>query len=92
MASALPSIILATVTAIESMSSAEVEKAYWDCEFTATQGPIDLDGAAACSEIYEYLKKDKFLGDFDRFLVWWKENKGRELSTRRKLKQLRREQ
>lgn len=89
MMSILPSIILAAYTATEGMSFGEIEKAYWDCEFIATQGTIDFDGAAACSEIYEHLKTDKFRGDFKRFLVWWQENKDRELSSRTRLKQLR---
>lgn len=92
MAPVLPSIILAASTTIGNMSPAEVEKSFWDCEFAATQGAIDLDEAAACNVIYEHLKTDKFLGDFERFLVWWKENKNRELSSRMKLRQLRRDQ
>lgn len=89
MASVLPSIILATVVASESMSSIEVEKNYWDCEFIATQGTLDLNEAATCSTIYERLKTDKFLGSFERFMIWWQENKDRELSSRIKVKQLR---
>lgn len=89
MASALPSIILATVVTSESTASIEVEKNYWDCEFIATQGTLDLDGAAMCSTIYERLKTDKFRGDFKRFLIWWQENKEREMSSRMKVKQLR---
>lgn len=87
MASALPSIILATVVTSESMASIEVEKNYWDCEFIATQGILDLGGAATCSTIYERLKMEKFRGDFKRFFIWWQENKERELSSRMYLKQ-----
>lgn len=82
METVLPSIILATSTAIAGWSSAEIENAYWDCEFVAVQGTITPDQAAACSEIYERLKSEKFLGNYHRFLVWWKQEKDRELSTR----------
>jgi len=80
----LPSIILATSTAIaawSSDSSDEIERTYWDCEFMAVQGMITPDQAAACSEIYERLKHEKFLGNYLRFLVWWKQEKEREFST-----------
>jgi len=85
MEAVLPSIILATSTAIatwSSDSSDEIEKAYWDCEFMAVQGLIAPDQAAACSEIYERLKNEKFLGNYHRFLVWWKQEKEREFSSR----------
>ncbi len=55
---------------------------YWDCEFTTLQGNITPDEAAACGTAYEQLKKDKFLGDFGRFLVWWRQHKDRELALR----------
>lgn len=84
----LLSIILSASTASRNLSQAEIEIAFWDCEFAATQGVLELSEAAACSRIYEYLKKAKFLGDFDRFLVWWQENRDRELSSRMKSTQL----
>jgi hypothetical protein len=82
MASGLAAMIVVSSAAIGNMAGAEVEKAYWDCEFTAIQGRISLDDAAACNEIYEHLKEHKFGGQFDRFLAWWQENKTRELSSR----------
>ncbi|HYD93872.1 MAG TPA: hypothetical protein VEC01_01005 [Noviherbaspirillum sp.] len=82
MASALSSLVLAASATVADLPPAEVERSYWDCEFTAIQGTIDLDAGAACSAIYEQLKADKFDGDFDRFLAWWRENKERELSAR----------
>ncbi|WP_194726609.1 hypothetical protein [Noviherbaspirillum malthae] len=87
METVLPSIILATSTAIAALSSDssdEIEKIYWDCEFMAVQGMITPDQAAACSEIYERLKNEKFLGNYHRFLVWWKQEKEREFATRYK--------
>jgi hypothetical protein len=83
----LPAIIIAASSVFGELSPAEAEKAYWDCEFAAIHGAIGLDEAAACSEIFEDLKSDKFRGDFRRFLVWWQENKDRELSSRTKPRQ-----
>lgn len=89
MASALAALIVASSTTVGIAPGAEVEKSYWDCEFAATKGQISLDAAAACSEIYEHLKKHKFGGRFDRFLAWWQENKVRELSLRAAGRQVR---
>jgi O-glycosyl hydrolase len=75
----LPSIIM--VSAIAALSSDKVEKAYWNCESAAIQGTIAPDDRL-CIAIYEHLKNDKFRGDFDRFLAWWRQHKDRELSSR----------
>lgn len=83
----LASVILATSTAITELPTAEIEKIYWNCEFTATQGILGGDDAAVCSELYEYLKESKFHGDFNALLIWWKQNKEQEISSRLKLQQ-----
>lgn len=82
MASAFAVMIVASSAALANTPGIEMEKAYWDCEFAASEGQISLDAAAACSEIYELLKKVKFGGRFDVFLAWWRENKVREMSSR----------
>lgn len=84
MDSLLASIVLSTSVAVTKLSSAELEKTYWDCESTAVQGGITVDEAAACSEVFERLKKVRFRGDFDEFLFWWRQHKDRELSSRMK--------
>lgn len=84
MSPVLPSIILAASAVLGSLSPEEAEEFYWDCEYAAAHGTIELDEAAVCSEVYERLKAKKFRGDFNLFLVWWKENKQREFSSRMK--------
>ena len=88
----LPAIFVASANMFTDMRPEEMEKAFWDCEFAATQGVIDLDVAAGCSEIYEHLKKEKFGGDFKRVLLWWQENKDNEISSRMPLRQQKRSQ
>ena len=83
----LPSVALAVSVALAGLTPAEVEKAYWDCEFTATQGIVSYDDAPLCSQLYEYLKENKFLGDFNQFLIWWRQHKDREISSRLKPRQ-----
>lgn len=83
----LASVILATSTVIADLPPAEVERLYWNCEFTATQGILDSDDAAACSTIYEHIKAKKFHGDFNALLLWWKQNKDKEITSRLRLQQ-----
>lgn len=84
---AMPAIILlssaGSVHADAPAPLADAEKIYWDCEFAAGGALLELAEAEACSEAYEYLKKHKFQGDFQRFMVWWQDNRQSELSRRR---------
>lgn len=82
MPTVVPAIILFASSAIGGLSLAEAEATYWNCEYAAARGEITPDEAAACNEIFEFLKAEKFSGDFNRFLDWWRENKERELSSR----------
>ncbi|TFW09748.1 hypothetical protein E4K72_04450 [Oxalobacteraceae bacterium OM1] len=65
------------------MPLAEIETTYWDCEFKAGQALLGSADADSCIAAFEHLKTHKFDGDFQRFLVWWKDNKHQELSRRR---------
>lgn len=86
----LPTILIASTTQFGDMPAEEMEKAFWDCDFSATRGVIDLNVAAGCSEVYEQLKMQKFNGDFNRLLLWWQENKDTEFSARSRMAQQRR--
>ena len=65
-------------------TGADLEKAYWDCDFATTQTMLGGDEAMYCSQIFEKLKADKFGGDFDKFMAYWRENKKREHAARTK--------
>jgi hypothetical protein len=80
---AVPAIVLLSSAGSANVPLAEVENAYWNCEYTAGHALLELTEAEACSEAFEYLKKHKFQGDFKGFLLWWQDNKHRELSRRR---------
>lgn len=88
----LPTILITATTLFGDMPPDEMEKAFWDCNFSATHGVIDLNVAAGCSEVYEQLKKQKFDGDFKRLLLWWQQNKDNEFASRREMEQQRRSQ
>jgi hypothetical protein len=78
----LPGITLVASAAIGGLPLSEAEKVYWDCEFAAEQGVLDIGDAEVCSKVFEQLKAAKFGSDFNRFLEWWRANKGREYAAR----------
>jgi len=54
---------------------AELEKAFWVCDHTATNGPIDTGTAVTCGSVTEALKQRRFDGDFNAMLAWWRQHK-----------------
>jgi hypothetical protein len=57
---------------------AELERAFWRCDYEATQSPIDVGAAAMCSEVAETFKARRFAGDFEALLAWWRERRDGE--------------
>jgi hypothetical protein len=57
------------------VSLADLEDAFWVCDYTATtRGPEGSD-LTVCTAVYEAIKERKFGGDFDGLLDWWRQNK-----------------
>jgi len=77
-------LILAALIATSTLAAKtdELETAYWDCDYAATQGALGFGDATTCSQVFEALKKEKFGGDFKKFMEWWKDNKEVEHSKR----------
>jgi hypothetical protein len=59
----------------EQIALAELEQAYWVCDYASTMTRLDMGTAMSCSVIIETLKRRKFDGNFEAMLVWWRENK-----------------
>ncbi|SFB77870.1 hypothetical protein SAMN05216344_10351 [Polaromonas sp. OV174] len=57
---------------------AELEKAFWICDYATTIDLIDRGTAMACSSLFEALKQNKFDGDFNTMLAWWRQHKEAE--------------
>jgi hypothetical protein len=57
---------------------AELESAFWACDYVATTRGVDATPVAICGSVYDELKTLKFGGDFGELLVWWKQNKPAE--------------
>jgi hypothetical protein len=60
--------------------AARLERLFWDCERAAVTG-MSLDDGLLCAEITEEFKKDRFGGDFDALLAYWRARKPHEVST-----------
>ena len=63
------------VNAVAYATVADLEKAFWLCDYAGTTRSVDSGMAMACSAITEELKIWKFDGDFDALVAWWRQNK-----------------
>ena len=68
----------AVPVASAALAPADLEQAFWVCDYVATTygmqaAPVDL-----CSEVTAALQKQKFSGDFAQMLEWWGRNKTTE--------------
>ena len=56
-------------------SPADLERAFWLCDYAGTNGGVDSGAAATCSAVTEELKIRNFNGDFDAMVAWWRQHK-----------------
>ncbi len=75
-------LTLAASTALADIPIAHIEKTYWDCDYAANRTIVDPSDAEFCGHAFERLKAEKFNGDFQKLLEWWKVNKAREHAVR----------
>jgi len=54
---------------------ADLEKAFWVCDYIATNRGVDHTPADVCAAVTEDLKNEKFQGDFEAMVAWWRDNK-----------------
>jgi len=57
------------------LTSADLEKAFWICDYTATEKGVNATPIDVCSKVTEDLKNEKFHGDFEELTNWWRQNK-----------------
>ena len=57
---------------------AELEKTFWMCDHAATKGMVDVSQAALCGAVTDELRREKFDGNFEKLLTWWRLNKAAE--------------
>ena len=54
---------------------ADLEKAFWICDYAATTGGVQATPVSMCSAVFDELKTKKFGGDFEQLVGWWRQNK-----------------
>ena len=57
------------------LTMADLEKAFWICDYTATEKGVSATPIDICSKVTEDLKNEKFHGDFEDLTNWWRQNK-----------------
>jgi len=57
---------------------AELEKTFWICDHAATKAVVDVNQAVVCGAITDELRREKFDGDFEKLLIWWRLNRAVE--------------
>lgn len=69
---------------IEALPADKLETLFWDCDYMSSTALLDGTDAAICSSVFERIKKEKFAGDFNKFMQWWKPLKDKEHAKRAK--------
>jgi hypothetical protein len=62
-------------TEVEAIELADLEKAFWICDYEATTYGVGAVDAEACVIVTEGLKREKFGGDFEALADWWRDQK-----------------
>jgi hypothetical protein len=57
---------------------AQLEKAFWACDYVATTRGVLATPMAACQHATNELKRQKFRGSARAMTAWWQENKAAE--------------
>jgi hypothetical protein len=60
------------------LGPAELEKAFWICDYTATTRGVYAAPIELCSAVTDEFKHERFGGDFGLLLEWWQQNKPAE--------------
>jgi hypothetical protein len=54
---------------------ANLEQAFWVCDYAATMRGMHATPVTICSAVTDELKNEKFGGDFEEMVKWWQKNK-----------------
>jgi hypothetical protein len=63
---------------VANLQTDELEEVFWLCDHAAAVGMIDAAERAICTAVTDELKTEKFGGDFQRLLEWWRANRALE--------------
>ena len=60
------------------LQTADLERAFWMCDYTATLRGVYATPIETCAAITDELQQHKFDGSFEEMLIWWQFNKPAE--------------
>ena len=63
---------------VASVEHVDLEEMFWLCDHAASAGRIDANERAICGAITDALKTERFGGDFEKMLDWWRANRAVE--------------
>jgi len=87
MCAAAPSLAAATPQTMPALrviangaerSAEEVERAFWICDYVASTRGMQFVSLDLCEAITDLIKTEKFGGDYDEMVEWWRERKPAE--------------
>jgi hypothetical protein len=58
-----------------ALEMAQLERAFWLCDHAATRDSVDPQLGMLCVNVTDQLKQQKFDGDAERMLAWWRLHK-----------------
>lgn len=59
-------------------SASHIEKAFWVCDYVASTRGMQFVSLDLCAAITDLIKTEKFGGDYDEMVEWWREQKPAE--------------
>ena len=62
-------------TEVVPIELADLERAFWICDYEATTYGVGVVDAEACGIVTEGLNRVKFGGDVDALVDWWRDQK-----------------
>jgi hypothetical protein len=73
---------LTVALSVETLSSAELEKYYWDCDTAFMKGEMGGQDMNSCLAVTEQFQSRVFDNDKTAFTRYWNKNKNREWERR----------
>ena len=65
-------IALTVALSVETLSNAELEKYYWDCDTAFMKGEMGGQDMNSCLAVTEELQSRLFSNDRKAFMSWWR--------------------
>jgi hypothetical protein len=84
---AVPSVALATPQPMpahriaahpEERSGEQLERTFWICDYVASTHGMQFVSMDLCAAVTDLVKMEKFDGDYDEMVRWWREQKPAE--------------